>query len=995
MSPRPQPTRAGSFLLICLGLMAMAVILGIAYLRNMRIRTETGTSTRRVLLAREAARTGLRHAIEEALANHAMERIDVGSDTGSPTSNVPALTFLDGPWQAPFTAIASPYRCYGFGGADTNAWDVDKDVRHEHLLTYPWLPWQDGDWGAMRFAWYAWEGTQHFCGRGRYLEPEFYNRTRRASGTPTAAVSFVDRAPGLPERNQGLFLDEDFCRIDSGDPIRDRQAARYRLRYTVGIEDLQGHLLVNPVGDFQGSATYREPEPWLARARDAFGGIMASADRGFGMATWEHIFLGRGWSGNCDLRDDGVPATFPLMYRSSDPGHGHPPWSQYRPNWGDQNHLSAPNQLYASTSVTGNPAGGEELWATQDVTWGVWPGECNNGRYTHAKMGPIRSWQGLYFAFTGASWLRAPNLAHTMFTLSPYGRPLRRTPGYPGDYNPVARRWHEGRVDTPFYLNVLTTPPAVFRDVLNAYWPKVFRRTNFDRITFEDYGGRDADNHEIFGPHLGPDGTQVTMPINPWDPRNQWKGGRDLLVATSSPAFQDWPAPRRDGASNPPLLSGTPVVPDYYVDDNRPLDEVYPGPLMNGDSANPGEGSDDLGALINASNDRSDTIPGLMWLHNDWRGYFWKVGKDVHIDDHWLWDKGLGGRQEYRVRDLVTYATNPDGTPAVDADGKPIIASRDTSRLTVEPPESWWDNPDNRCYKSARLTTDSYCWDLAAAFMSAVNITRAQWVQYDNPQVRVDRLFDAGRRRPEIHRTLRDLDRLFLAQLGESLDNPGSGTPADLGLDTYPAIWQDWGDGGRWTFRQVSSVASSRYAPQHNIRSLKDGDLLRTDGGATSADRAAVMELLLNDFRMSFLGASPDYSDPVDPDSLSAIPADEFRPLDFDGDDLVHCSAYEGGVAADEGDGRGPRPAADRYFSITGCFFIGKSRYFRIWTRGEIWDNLTGRILNEASLQSVVAIDPEGRAHPDPRATSTTDHQILHQRWIFDKYQGQLSRVKR
>ena len=125
--------------------------------------------------------------------------------------------------------------------------------------------------------------------------------------------------------------------------------------------------------------------------------------------------------------------------------------------------------------------------------------------------------------------------------------------------------------------------------------------------------------------------------------------------------------------------------------------------------------------------------------------------------------------------------------------------------------------------------------------------------------------------------------------------------------------------------------------------------------------------------------------------------ADEFRPLDFDGDSQVQCSCYVGGTAPAEGGGRGPKPGADRYFSLTGNFYIGKSHYFRVWSRGEFYDNRTGAPLQEALLEAVVAADTEAKAYAreqDP-AAPVQDIQILYQRWMFDKYAGQLSRIRR
>ena len=72
----------------------------------------------------------------------------------------------------------------------------------------------------------------------------------------------------------------------------------------------------------------------------------------------------------------------------------------------------------------------------------------------------------------------------------------------------------------------------------------------------------------------------------------------------------------------------------------------------------------------------------------------------------------------------------------------------------------------------------------------------------------------------------------------------------------------------------------------NNISSLfASGQIATTT--ASALKRAHVMELLLNDFRMSFLGSSPAYSDPP------AGGGTQFMPLDFLGNDAnLYCSCH-------------------------------------------------------------------------------------------------------
>ncbi len=143
---------------------------------------------------------------------------------------------------------------------------------------------------------------------------------------------------------------------------------------------------------------------------------------------------------------------------------------------------------------------------------------------------------------------------------------------------------------------------------------------------------------------------------------------------------------------------------------------------------------------------------------------------------------------------------------------------------------------------------------------------------------------------------------------------------------------------------------------------------------------------MLNDFRMSFLGSSPGYSDVIDPATGQSNPQLEFRPLDFIGDGRAYCSCYS---TLDKDNlpyaQAGTKPQT--YFSICGNFFIGKSHFYRVFSRGEVWDNLLNCKLNDATLDSVMTVDPEGN---DP-----TQSQFLYQRWFFNKYAAMLPHVLR
>src|SRR5690606_28118241 len=151
-----------------------------------------------------------------------------------------------------------------------------------------------------------------------------------------------------------------------------------------------------------------------------------------------------------------------------------------------------------------------------------------------------------------------------------------------------------------------------------------------------------------------------------------------------------------------------------------------------------------------------------------------------------------------------------------------------------------------------------------------------------------------------------------------------------------------------------------------------------------SQEQAALMELVVNDMRMSFFGASPDYPD--------------FRPRDLDDDGNVSCSCYATGTApADPTTGRGPAP--ETWFSLTGCFVLEKSRYYRIFTRGQLFDEIRNVQVAEMNLESVYMVDPDGDMgdiEDQPSATPgnrLADSQLIFQRRLNNRYFGTKSHV--
>ncbi len=989
-------TRHGSFLVVCLVMMTLIVILSFAVLHTITAEIDVSTGNQRYLLAEEAAKTGLDHAIEQILIDYNQTTVNLRKQGGASVA-VPALTYLDGAFRAPFVAINHPNSLSN--GCDTNdPATMESDVRAEDYVLRPWAWW----WFDCNWNWY---GLTEYDGKGRYYEPGYYNVTPSPANslTPLAPTSFVDLGAAVPERSQAIFYDEQFRRVPaSGNPAADRAAARYRLRYNVGVEDISGHLLMNPIADMQMRSDigrpvdYRNPaatDPWMTGASNALAAIAGAYGGGCFAAQLEEVFQGRGYHTNVDFDHSaagvsGWPKTFPLMYRNHFQPYYHDSaghlidnsgcWESFLDGAGSPGlttnlYFSGWSGGTNSSWVKGLMAGGETIptWTYADGAnlWYPDPTIC------HCLMGPQLSFQNIGYAAHGESaYLGAEAGGNSQsrpfdnFALTPFGRgQLAST------YTPGQRKWYQGPTTTPFHINVMTAPPTIINNMLIGYLPPVEKTVQYTSITWSSYQGVSPDGGSIYR-------VIATQGLNGSLSQNQGAVyGRDLLVNTTSPpAFAPWNPPTRVdapstatlttatmGAYNPPFATGIGQVisPDYYAVDTRSPLSCYPGPFMNGDSHLSQQGSDDLGAAMDEAS-----------LTN---------GFDFYTHAPFV---SLPGGEPYAYASQFANPTNPAS-----------VAGPASAWATVSPPPTWGSSPSDFAQKSpppvAQLHNLTYYLDLVAAMGTAIGVLRAEYTQYSlAPQwYTPDKFFGAGTGAPlsdpdpSQFVSLHDLDRVFLAEMGESISAPGTGSPAALAASHELKAYRF--HGGGWP------VITSDYIPRNNIYSLLQltgaggsWQLANADNSVTKQQRARVMEMMLNDFRMSFLGSSADYSDGIDPATGQPNPALQFMPLDFDGDGMAYCSCYP----TLDNNGLPCAPAGTKppcYFTITGNLFMGKSHFYRIFTRGEIWDNFLNRKLNGATLDSVIAVDPEGG---NPMQT-----QMLYQRWFYNRYCANISDVQR
>ena len=254
--------------------------------------------------------------------------------------------------------------------------------------------------------------------------------------------------------------------------------------------------------------------------------------------------------------------------------------------------------------------------------------------------------------------------------------------------------------------------------------------------------------------------------------------------------------------------------------------------------------------------------------------------------------------------------------------------------------------------------------------------------------------------------TMAEVDAQFLRNLGEWPEYYATGSrpiKANVGLEMGKTNQHSLSN-----YNQENSVPMLRYRPLPLHENIK-GMLNRPGGpddpntdeieGPITADQAALMELVVNDFRTSFFGASPAYP--------------EFRPLDLDDDGVVRCSVYRRGYAtADPLTGCGPNIDPDTKkpfcrFSLTGYFTFQKSRHYRIFYRGEVYDTMREVVVGQTNGEAVYVVDPDGDvwdvhmrafdpgAKPPGTGTGMTDSHLIMNRHHANRYRGSLSNASR
>lgn len=1012
-------TRSGTVLLFAIGLVALAAVLSFGFLRSMTLQRNSGHATTIKLLAMEAARAGTQHAIEQIIRDY--------------TAN--AVTRLDGPARAPFRAHYRPWEMTEWENNTKDARAINlHDVSSENYIHCP--AWTELFWGSYYPQGDAGSGRNTMDGRGRWIEPELYaaaNGTPIAAGNqfiPSSPVRFGDDdgelacGPGnwqdgafssvrVNDRNDNplatvdvqavllnagngsrcapLLLDKDLKRIPystRSEALAARQRARYRLRYAVMVRDLDGFLLANPDPAIDWKAVI-DPDPRnyasdpqharIVRYMHACQNVMMAMSafgEGGGADTlgqrFAHVFAGRGWTTNYARISDAnpLPRTFPLMYRMNDTadwfrfmGGG---WRWDRPN-------PAPFIAYGTYAEpsqpggpTGTPTGGEPLRA-YDGGW----------QWRHADTGPQFSPLLITKTVGGGGYRNDQSGAQgNPYTMTVFGR---------GQSGQGSGRYG-GAVDTPWSVNALTAPPQLIQALACSYLPPGVMQVL--------YSAKPA------GPPPSPDKANDYK----LDPASvtYWGGLRgifDLFNVTHSTAFEHY---------QPPARIAPAISPDYHQTSYfrsepgyRFPQERYPGPLCyNGaDPVSNQTVHDELGKPIDLSEQDNN------WARDPHTGWGFAGG--------YRWGNTPGGTAVDPPTDNGWSVWNGPGDDHHDEDkyDNGVLQGRNYR---------WWDrwSRDYGGHANVQPHPDSFWNDVLYALNQAMSLARARQALYSGAAYE-PRTGDAIQSDASLLcSSIADLDNLFIRCLGHDPANPAATPPANQAW--RHGCWSDW----------------QRFTPTNNLYTAKSALLAknittygltggRPDPGlaiTTSCNgelQSQVMELIVNDFRFSMFGSHPSYTK-------------DFRPLDFNGDGAVAFSGYKANrfiapsqdavrqtmlidqdsvVAA--GNARFPAGAGDwaldssgdgeisagefasagiTPFCMNGNLWIGRSRFWNVMVRGELFDNLSKQSVGQSNLETTLIVDPAQEVERGNAATRVYSTQVVFQHWYFNKYQGLMQR---
>ncbi len=766
-----------------------------------------------------------------------------------------------------------------------------------------------------------------------------------------------------PDINAPLWYDASF--VATEDPAQ----RRYRLRYAVAVEDLGGHLLAAAPGSYDPAARSAAATPPTVPA-DADQTRAAEVDpvlsrRYAGainnLARHTHPSSVGNYGELLDLAFSGL-GTPMVSPPGSDSGTG----------------LSGGRSRRLLGGV--GPAGDLQRW--QDYINATDPGEADrrpnarrsdSGVFDYFALGPMPSFHRMHLQ----QMTTDGNICWLQLLFTPFGRIPEPAA------TPMA--WNQGYVDCPWRINLPTAAPRALAQMVTAYMPAEFlaraylkkKKSNWTGSTWDDAGCPDED-----------------APVgNPWmleahHVRLFSAMAGEAYFADRGGIHPGAPYPGSDLASMPGWASdlGMRVLshnePDTVI---TMWDKTCPICDPNGDDIqNPAERPG--GSPCNHPGSGPGGWEPHSWLDRNGNA-FWDSTR--YLDDAGISQVGSDATYTIPLKNALSETVLKQVQNAAITDGAYIELVNQTSYFVT-----YWQDLHASMMNALALAHWAWCDKLVGATSLTPGSGVPRWpssstARYipagyfpvaDAPNFSVDGFArdrdvdgDGVPDVPSTFDTVREVDAQFLRNLGES--------PLEYATGSRPTVPVDGIRVLKGTSEKPPAIELVDMTPLATVQSAT----IKTIRLGGQTDEAGLMELVVNDMRMSFFGASPSYPD--------------FRPLDLDDDGIVRCSCYSGGnVPAASVAG-----AAMKRFSLTGYIDFQKSRFYRIFVRGEVFDEVRGVAIAQDNLETVYVVDPDGDvvdrnfvySTPAVRAAGTgmSDSHVLFQRWLRNRYQGLRSAV--
>lgn len=888
-------SRRASVLMIALGLMAACVALAFAYVSGTGRALGSALDENATALARSATRQGIAHAYRTLIADYVQH------------PRVP--THLRQDWWAGFRSIDSHRAGWttstsaddfpnGREGSaeDTNANDLPIDfLLGDQYFAYKGAYWQrESGWSY---------GNWLINGQARWIEPERYHSDlqRRpisfhlehpaaaSPGSPDPAVRAGEN--WLPDIDNPVYYDEHFGRVSS------RAEARYRLRYAISIDDLNGHLLSNLVGPYQPPVNVAPAA--IPTATDDMG---AREIDSAAVGTWGDSF------NTLVLAAHGEYAWWPMIHRFRGAG--------VTEDWANT-HTREYQHILNRFDSTGSP----QVLDDWDRALNVAPPGEPTGRYdtpfpAFAKLLPgyqeiwrISAQRGPSYSFDDLKQA-AQDYDGTAQVFTPFGRTTKATS------SPSA--WNDSYLGNPWRVNLPTASPRAISRMLFAYLPVEQRTYRYLDKYSADFNGFDPNSGAATWTN------EVKIPTAPTEVLDTPGLGVNLFTSPSFSTAFSWRTTPYPGTKP------TSAIPDWRVDLGKDIDlsSAWLGPGWAFVVKNPYPG-----------------MAGYLHYHGAWevvesanaapggKKITWRPGGANFF--------GIGPGQGYTFYDSYWQDLMVAFLHAYSASA--IAWFDDTGA-------GWQGNP----------TGGRVVWPAVTG--------RPIFGNGSQFAIDTDLDGDGTPESPSLADSPQDVDRLFLMALGEEPDDlPRPLTPVQ-GIYAFAANAQ-------------SDRILCTYTVSNNIKSL-----LNASPAKITTGEAESMELVLNDMRLSLLGSSPQYPN--------------FCGIDFDGNGQVKCSGYPGGQAPVATVSYGPIVPPDRRFSLTGTIVFQKSHFFRVFVRGQVFDELRQIPVASSDCETVFAIDPDGSLYDVNNATRSgwssnpasctgmEDCSVLMQRWHQSMYTG-------